>query len=498
MSRLVSTTPLPLEVRRWRYDRSALTVGIVHLGIGAFHRAHQAEFTEDAIEAAGGDWGILGVSLRSPAVRDQLTPQDGLYTLMKRGPHGNVLRLIGCVKGVLVAPENPQAVIDAIAAPGTMIVSLTITEKGYCHDPATGTLNPDHPDVMHDWLNPAAPRSALGLIVAGLSTRRSSGLGGLTLLCCDNLPHNGRLLARVLDAYARHNDPALADWIARTVTCPSTMVDRIVPATTPEDIVTLEGQLGARDEGMVKAEPFRQWVIEDRFAGPRPAWDKAGVQLVADVAPFEDAKLRLLNGSHSTLAYLGHLAGYVFVHEAVAQPALAALIRRLMAHEVAPTLAATPGMDLSAYQTDLMARFANPALNHRTRQIAMDGSQKLPQRLLNTVRDQLAAGGPIDILALGVAAWMRYCLGVDEAGAPYAVEDPLSIRFASIAEAAGDDPAAILNGFLGLTPVFGEDLPLSCPFRDCVLAALQSLIKHGAVATIAAYSDHYSSQGGSA
>jgi fructuronate reductase len=488
MTRLTASAVLPASVRLPAYARESLRVGIVHLGIGAFHRAHQAVFTEDAIEQGGGDWGILGVSLRSAGVRDQLVPQNGLYTLVERGPEGERLRQIGCVRGVLVAPESPAAVIEAIAAASTQIVSLTVTEKGYCHDPATGTLNDHHPDIVWDWANPSQPRSAIGFIVAGLAARRTAGSGGLSLLCCDNLPHNGALLARVVDTFARQRDPVLADWIAAHVTCPSTMVDRIVPATTADDIAALEQHLGVRDEAMVKAEPFRQWVIEDRFAGERPAWDRVGVQFVADVAPFELAKLRLLNGSHSTIAYLGQLAGYDFVHEAVADPHFAQLVRHLMAVEVAPTLPATPGMDLAHYQNELFERFANPALQHRTRQIAMDGSQKLPQRLLGTIIDRLAANQSIDALALAVAAWMRYCLGRTEAGEAYRVDDPLSPQFAEIAGKAGDDASAILEGFLQLTSVFGPELPQDSRFRSAVLAALRALLHHGAAETVATMS----------
>lgn len=498
MTRLGPTTLLPATVRRPGYDRRVAKAGIVHLGIGAFHRAHQADFTDDAMEAAGGNWAILGVSLRSAGVRDQLTPQDGLYTLVVRDAAGTRLRQIGCVKGVLVASESPAAVIAAIAAPTTHIVSLTITEKGYCHDPATGALNGDHPDIVHDLVHRDAPRSALGFLVAGLAARRAAGAGPLTLLCCDNLPHNGTVLARVLMQLAERIDPELAAWISAHTACPSTMVDRIVPATTPEDIAALEATLGARDEAMVKAEPFRQWVIEDRFAGPRPAWEKAGAQLVPDVAPFEDAKLRLLNGSHSTIAYLGQLAGHTFVHEAVSDAAFARLIRWMMAEEIAPTLKATPGLDLATYQSDLMARFANPALNHRTRQIAMDGSQKLPQRLLGTVREQLAAGGSIAALSLAVAAWMRYCLGVGEDGSVYTVDDPLSSAFAAIADEAQMNPAAVVDGFLALHAVFGTDLPANATFRTSVMAALEELICQGAAATVAAFSARAMTKGAAA
>lgn len=489
MNRLNDTTSLPDEVRRPHYDRTATGVGIIHLGIGAFHRAHQAEFTEDVLERFGGDWGILGVSLRSAGVRDQLAPQNGLYTLVERRPDGDALRLVGAVKGVLVATESPRAVIAAMADPKVTIVSLTVTEKGYCHDPATGTLNLEHPDIVHDLVHPDAPRSAVGYLVAALAARRAAGAPPLTVVCCDNLPHNGAVVARVTAALATARDPALGDWITQTVAFPATMVDRIVPATTPEDIAALAARLGARDLGMVKAEPFRQWVIEDRFAGARPAWEAVGAQLVADVRPFEDAKLRLLNGSHSMIAYLGQLAGFAYVHEAVRDPAFAALIAQVMAQEIAPTLTPAPGLDLPRYQRDLMARFANPALNHRTAQIAMDGSQKLPQRLLNTARARLKIGAPIDRIALAVAAWVRFAAGFSETGPRFEVQDPMAAQFQAIAASAGAQPEPLADGFLGLSTVFGQDLPANPAFVTAVKTALEHLFRHGARATAARWSD---------
>ena len=287
------------------YAPEAHGVGIVHLGIGAFHRAHQAVYVDDLLAVHGGDWRIMGVSLRSPAVRDQLVPQDGRYTLVERRGAGDVLLQIGSVAGVLVAGENPQAVIDLIAQPAVKIVSLTVTEKGYCHNPATATLDLAHPEIIHDLANPAAPRSAIGYLAAGLAARRTSGAPPPTVLCCDNLPENGAVLRRVLTAFARLHDPDLATWIDAEVAFPSTMVDRIVPAVTDADIARLADRIGVTDLAMVKTEAFSQWVIEDWFAGARPRFEDVGVQIVRDVRPFELAKLRMLNGSHSTLAYLG-------------------------------------------------------------------------------------------------------------------------------------------------------------------------------------------------
>jgi fructuronate reductase len=456
--RLGAASVLPAAIQPPAYTPEAHGVGIVHLGLGAFHRAHQAVYVDDLLGRHGGDWRILGVSLRSAAVRDQLVPQAGRYTLAVCDAAGEQLRLIGAIAGVLVAPEDPAAVIAAIARPQTAIVSLTITEKGYCHDPATGALDAAHPDIVHDLAVPERPRSAVGLLVAGLAARRLADAPPLTLLSCDNLPENGALLRRILLRHAALIDPALADWIAANTGFPSAMVDRIVPAATAADIARSAAQSGFDDRATVRTEPFTQWVIEDRFAGPRPRFEAVGVQLVDDVRPFELAKLRMLNGCHSALAYLGLLAGYDFVHQAVADPSIAAIAVRLMRDDVAPTLgdAIAPG----AYADALMTRFANPALAHRLVQIAMDGSQKLPQRLLGTIANRLAAGAVARHALLGVAAWILHA-----SGRYRPVDDPLVARFAGVAAQAGNDAAALVDGMLAIDAVFAA-LP-----RDARLVA---------------------------
>jgi fructuronate reductase len=478
---------VPAHVVRPAYAREHVGVGIVHLGVGAFHRAHQAEYTDDAIAAGGGDWRILGVSLRQPAVRDQLAPQDGLYTLVTRSAGAEGLRIVGALAGVRVAPEDPRAVLEAMAAPEIRIVSLTVTEKGYCHDPASGRLNEAHPDIRADLREPEHPRSALGFLAGALALRRARGVEPFTVLCCDNLPSNGQLVRALVLELAERIDAALTRWIEAHVAFPATMVDRIVPATTDQDLRALEAQLDVRDEGMVKTEPFRQWVIEDRFCAGHPAWEQAGAQLVADVQPFEEAKLRLLNGSHSTLAYLGRLAGCELVHEAMAVPAFARVVERLMALEVTPTLRAAPGMALETYRAALLDRFRNAALEHRCRQIAMDGSQKLPQRLLGTIRDNLAAGRAIDTAALSVAAWMRYVSGVDERGARIDVQDPLAERLREIFERVGPRAEALTREYLGVREIFGADLAESPPFVSVVTRHLASLFERGARATATAF-----------
>jgi len=385
---------------------------------------------------------------------------------------------------VLFRGDQLEAIVERIAAPATRIVSLTITEKGYCHDPASGELNLGHPDVAHDLAAPDDPRSAVGLLVLGLERRRAAGAGPLSVLCCDNLSHNGRLVERIVATYAGERDPALAAWIAANASFPSTMVDRIVPATTEADLTDVDRALGLLDAAPVVCEPFRQWVIAGEFAGGRPAWERGGAQFVADVAPFEAMKLRLLNGSHSMLAYLGFLAGHATIWQVAGEPDFAALMRGLM-EEATPTLSLPADVDLGAYKAALVERFGNPALPHRTQQIAMDGSQKLPQRLLGTVRDNLAAGRPIDRAALAVAGWMRYVSGVDEAGREIKVSDPLAADFARIAGERRGDPEALARGLLGLTAIFGTDLPADPRFTGPVSRWLAALAAEGAAATVA-------------
>lgn len=466
-------------VRQSRYRREAHGIGIVHLGLGAFHRAHQACYVDELLDKAGGDWRICGVSCRSPTVRDQLAPQDCLYTVAERDTSGTRYRLVQSLAEVLVAPEDPAAVIKAIARESTQLVSLTVTEKGYCRDPATGRLDLAHADIAHDLSSPKEPRSAVGLLVAGLQARRQAGTPAPTILCCDNLPENGKAVRTVVLEFAERLDPALAEWIGQRVAFPSSMVDRIVPATTPGDIAEAEAATGVQDSALVVTEPFTQWVIEDRFAGPRPALELVGVQWVGDVRPFELAKLRLLNGSHSSLAYLGLAMGHRLVHEAIGDPDLGSFIGILMRDELAPTLPATAGLDLAGYQRQLLARFGNRALDHPLRQIAMDGSQKLPQRLLAPLGQNLAAGRPAPLTTLVIAAWILYAAGLG-AGEPYTVDDPLAKRFRDVGARAAGHAAGLVDGFLAMSDLFGAGLPANGGFRAALVAEITGIMKRGA------------------
>jgi fructuronate reductase len=443
-----SLSQLPAGVARPGHDRSAPAARIVHFGIGAFHRAHQAWYTDAAINAGDRPWAITGVSLRSPAVAAQLVPQDGLFTLAERSASGETLRVVGAVRDCLVASADPQAVIDAVADAATHIVSFTITEKGYCRT-ASGDLDPD-----------LAAAGFYPLLTAALRRRRASGAGGLTLMSCDNLASNGRQLDRLLRQYLASTAPDLVDWFTAHCTCPDTMVDRIVPATTEADRAAISTALGGLDDqACVVTEAFSQWVIEDLFAGPRPQWEKVGATLVTDVAPYETAKLRMLNGAHSALAYLGIQLGLVHVHDAIGDARLRPLIERLMRDEALPTVPAAPGQGLDGYADALLARFANPALNHRLAQIAMDGSQKIPQRWLETLAANTATNRPSPALLRAVAAWICHVRG-DNIARLGPVEDPLAAPLAaatqgrSIAEAASRlfGPHGLLQGPWTPTP----------------------------------------------
>ncbi|EQB34174.1 mannitol dehydrogenase family protein [Sphingobium ummariense] len=479
MTRLSAATlaDLPADVLRPGYDRVAVKTGVVHLGIGAFHRAHQAVVFDDALAAGDRRWGIVAASLRSPAVRDHMVPQDCLYTLLVRDGAGEAARVIGAVQDVIVAPEDPEALLAVMAAPDTHIVTLTVTEKGYKLDPATGALIEGDAQLAADIVSLDRPQTAPGYIVAALARRRSAGLPPFTAISCDNLPHNGtRLRAAVLELARRH-DPALAEWIAARGAFPETMVDRIVPATTAEDIAALAARMGIEDQAMVKAEPFVQWVIEDRFCGPRPVFG-AGVQLTAAVAPWEEAKLRLLNGAHSAIAYLGGLAGIEHVHEVLALPEARVLVEALW-DESQTTLSPPAELDIATYRRALMARFDNPTLRHRTRQIAMDGSQKLPQRLLAPIAARLEAGQSIEALALAVAAWMRWQGGWDDQGQAFTVDDPLADTTAACLAQAGDT-AARVDSLLGIESIFPPALAGSGAFRMALVHWLGRIETDGA------------------
>jgi fructuronate reductase len=439
---------------------------IVHLGIGAFHRAHQALYTQDA-ETIDDIWRITGVSLRSAEVRDRLAPQDWLYTVTERSNGTAATRLVTVIDTVLVAREDPGAVIAALADAETHVVTLTVTEKGYYRHPTTGTLRMDDPAIAAD-LRGDIPQTIYGYLAAALRQRRTSGLPGWTLLSCDNLSSNGTLLMRLLLEFVEQLDFVLARWVRDHVKAPNTMVDRIVPATSGADRVRVADAIGLDDAAALVTEPFHQWVIENHFAGPRPRWEVAGAQIVRDVAPFELAKLRLLNAAHSTLAYVGLQLGHTYVHEAIADPDLHAFVVAQLRKEAVPSLVQAEGLDPEAYIAAILDRFANAELHHRLDQIAMDGSQKLSQRWLATVEERLALGKGSPLHLTSLAAWVTYT-----ADAPAIASDPLQELYAVIWAEAGRDSRQVVARFADELKLFGPALCAS----PVALAALADKIE---------------------
>lgn len=465
------------------YSRADVTPGIVHIGIGAFHRAHMAVYVDDILVNEP-HWGIIGASVRSPDTKIALAPQDYLYSVTAKDADGASSRVVGSVIDIIDASQDTRSLIATISDPAIRILSLTVTEKGYCHDPASGELLSDHPDIIHDLAHPETPRSVPGIIAAALATRRARGAKGLTVLSCDNLQGNGHVAGNVVRGLAQLRDHSLAAWIADNVSFPSTMVDRIVPSTTESDRQAVDDILGLEDAWPVVTEPFSQWVIEDKFVAGRPAFETVGVQMVAEVEPFEFMKLRMLNGSHSAMAYLGLLAGYETVAQTIADPGVRTLLQTMMAEEVIPTLS-VPGIDLIDYRDRLLRRFANPALQHRCAQIAMDGSQKLPQRVLMPIRERLDRRQPIQLLSLTVAAWIAHVARTVQAD-PADLRDPLVDRLAEAVRNSDGTAASLVRNIFAITDIFGDDLAAKPELTDAVEAHLDRLLSQGVGSAIAA------------
>ncbi len=467
------------------YDRNGVKSGVVHLGVGSFHRAHQAMYL-DRLLAAGtsSDWGICGVGVlpADAPMRDALKRQDGLYTLVLKAADGTwEPRVIGSILDYLFAPDDPEAVVARLADPTTRIVSLTITEGGYNFNQATGEFDTTQPDVVHDLVPGAAPCTTFGLLVAGLARRRERGIQPFTVMSCDNIQHNGRVARRVFTAFARARDPELADWIEREVHFPNCMVDRITPATTDADRTEVRARFGIDDAWPVVCEPFTQWVLEDDFPAGRPDLAAVGVQLVDDVEPYELMKLRLLNASHQALAYFGYLMGYRLVDEASRDPLIARLMLDYMDREATPTLRPVPGIDLTAYKHELIERFSNPGIRDTVARLAFDASERIPKFIVPAVRQNLDAGRDVTLAAGIIASWARYAEGTDEQGAPIDVVDHLKETLMPLARRGRDEPMA----FLGMHELFGDladDERFAAPYRH----TLDSLHRHGAQATLVA------------
>jgi len=480
---------LPAEVLVPRYDRRAVRPRIVHLGVGGFHRAHQAVYTDDLLQAGVGDWGICGVGLvaQDRAMRDALAPQDWLYTVVARSAQEREVRVIGSLVGYLLAHEDREAVVSRLADGQTCIVSLTVTENGYRYRPATGELDAEDPEVRHDLHAPRQPRTAVGVLAEALRRRRERGLPPFTILSCDNLPGNGQMLRRLLLDYCRQVDAGLHAWVEEQASLPNCMVDRITPFTTPENRAFLAGELGLQDNWPVFCEDFRQWIVEDRFPFGRPEWDRAGARFVADVHPYELMKIRLLNGSHSALGYLGYLLGFRDVDLAMADLDLRSFLRERYMEEVTLTLAAVPGIDLAAYKDELVRRFSNPAIKDQVVRLAMDGSKKIPNMIARPLAEALGAGLPVRSMALAIAGWIRFLTGADEDGRPIPIEDPLGPELTKAAQASCRPGAVDPRPFLALRAIFGEEIPRSAGFVQALTSWLTRLIDNGARATLRAF-----------
>jgi mannitol 2-dehydrogenase len=472
---------LPATIARPRFDPASVSRGIVHLGFGGFHRAHMARYTHDLMERRvdAAKWGIVGVGtlLADVRVRDALAAQDALYTLVERQDGDETATVIGSVCEVIFAGESSQAALGAIDDPAIRIVSLTVTENGYCRNAATRTLDREHPSIVHDLAHPDRPRSAVGILVEAYRRRMAARAPAFTALSCDNIQHNGVVLRDAVLALAGWRDHALAEWIAANASFPSTMVDRITPVTTPAQIKDLTARFDLVDRWPIFCERFRQWVIEDSFVAGRPAWEEVGAQFVADVAPYEFMKLRLLNASHLAIAGLGRLMGYVYIDETIRDPALRSYMRALMDRETGPTLPSVPGVDLDGYKTQLIERFGNVAIKDTVDRVNADAPINL---LLEPIRDRLAAGASVDLLALALAAWMRRTTGVDEAGKPISVVHPLADLLRERANAGGPDPLPLLS----IRKVFG-DLIEHRAFVATLKAWLILFYADGAAATLA-------------
>jgi mannitol 2-dehydrogenase len=470
-------------VHRPGYDRSALRVGIVHFGVGGFHRAHQAVILDQLIAAGhAADWAICGVGVLpgDARMRDALHAQDCRYTLVLKHPDGTqTAREVGSIVDYRFAPDDPDGVIELLADPGVRVVSLTVTEGGYYINPTTGEFDASDPAVAADLVPGAVPRTAFGLIVAGLVRRRDRGILPFTVLSCDNIPGNGDVACRMMSAFATGIDPDLGEWLQNAVAFPNSMVDRITPATTDADRAHVTATFGVDDAWPVVAEPFLQWVVEDDFPSGRPPLELAGVQMVRDVEPYELMKLRLLNSSHQGMCYFGHLLGYRYAHEAAQDPLIVDLLTRYMDAEATPTLHPVPGVDLAAYKATLIERFANPHVRDTIARLCADSSDRIPTWLVPVIRDQLAAGRPVRRSAAIVASWARYAEGVDESGAPIEVVDRRKDSVMAAAAGQRRDPLA----FLEQRDLFGglaDDPRFVADYRW----ALDSLINRGAQATL--------------
>lgn len=475
---------LPQSITRPSYDRSALKAGIVHIGVGGFHRSHEAYYTDKLLEDTGTtEWGICGVGLRTAdrKIAEVLKRQDYLYTLIVKHPDGRIEnRIIGSIIDFMLGCDDPAAVTTRMASETTKIVSLTITEGGYNFNPATGKFDFKNPDVKHDLANPESPRMIFGYLTEALRKRRAAGLLPFTIQSCDNIQHNGDITREMLLAFADKQDPSLADWITQHVSFPNAMVDRITPVTTAADIQMLEEDFGLKDEWPVTCEPFCQWVIEDNFSNTRPQWEEVGAQFVPDVTPYETMKIRLLNAGHSVLGLLGSIHGYETIDSCVSDPLFATYLRRFMDAEATPVLDPVEGIDIEDYKNSLIKRFANPNIKDALSRICLESSSKLPKFLIPTIHENLKRGGSTDFATLVLAAWCYYSdKGTDKHGKKLEIVDEMKAELHKAAAGTSRDKLS----FLKLKPVFG-DLATCKPFTDEYIRMIDSLYENPDIARL--------------
>jgi len=470
---------LPYAVQRPAYDRAAVKAGMAHIGVGAFHRTHQAEYADDLLARQPNSPGLVGINIRPPGLAATLGRQDGLYTRLIRQGDRIEARVIGSIVKVVDSQETGAPALGVLASPGIDVVTMTVTEKAYCHKPATGRLDSDLSEVIADKANPETPRTLPGLVLRALELRMHTHGHPLTMISCDNIPGNGAILGNVVRALAAARDDKLATWVERNVAFPSTMVDRIAPATMQADIDHVERTYGYRDGAVVVGEAFRQWVIEDNFARRRPQWDLVGASFVADVTPYEHIKMRILNGAQTALSYFGVLAGHEYSFEAVGDPLLETFVRRMLVEESVPTLEAVPGMPALPYVDQSLARLHNTAIRHRCHQIATDGSQKIVQRLLNPIRERLLRGQSIELLAVPVAAWMAYLiLASARFGGRWKADDPHAAGVAAIADRIGDDTDALASAILAIHAIFDPELAANQTFQNAAARGLSAMLSN--------------------
>jgi mannitol 2-dehydrogenase len=471
---------------RLTYDRKALRHGIVHIGVGGFHRGHQAVYLDDLLGLGGStEWGLCGIGLlpQDRRMYETTVSQDCLYTVVERSSAGDVPRIIGSMTGYLFAPDDPEAVLEKMASPDCRIVSMTITEGGYYVNSGTGQFDAVHPDIVRDLANPHKPACVFGFLAEALDRRRQRGLGPFTVMSCDNMQNNGDVMKKMFLAFVTLRDPSLASWLGEKGAFPNTMVDRITPATTDAHRAMVHEAFGIDDAWPVVCEPFRQWVIEDHFCAGRPAWEKVGAQITDNVLPYEKMKIRLLNASHQALCYIGMLLGYQYAHQTMQDARIQKLVRIMMDQEVTPLLAKVPGIDLEEYKNSLIERFGNPAIMDQLSRIGTEGSARIPKFVLLSVLDQVALGGPLKAGAFTVAAWFRYLTGKDDAGKDMPIIDPMKDEITARAKRGGSDPTEMLS----MHELFGDILPASPAFVGEVTRALKSFYEQGSVATLEAW-----------